>query len=528
MAFVRFAIRANYSERQKIIAWLQKLHRPIPIIDLETNLMIFATIAYGLVRTHEFLGGMTPDRLNALTTSVMSMADKIDPEDKGRKRLSTISDVEEYLRNEFGMDPKKALDIFRVHTKLQNIQTEIRTLGFWRVLRKPFTTIQMLLFIAYVRRLSRNVLLQPYEDSGIIERLVWWCVRKIHCCISYFHSTICPEILSLDGSLQLMGTVIPNMESVVLEMHQEIFGKGDSPQSRQLPNKATQKPSELEAHLPRMKADTRAKSNVPGFPQQFIELIKCSYYRGILERGAAHPPQHLGIIMDGNRRYSRRQGLDSVLDGHRAGRHKLFEVLSWSFSSGVRNLTVWALSNDNLKRGPEELGSLFCLIADCTSNELARELWNVIPDIRFRVVGDRSILPSYLNEWIVNMEAATEQNTAFNFQLALGYGGRLEVIHAMKLALNDKVEHDGMALEQAVKKISEADISNNIYSARLGLPPIDAIMRTSGENRLSGFALWESHYAEFVIVDEYWPALKQSTFLCKLLELSKRNRRFGA
>lgn len=111
--------------------------------------------------------------------------------------------------------------------------------------------------------------------------------------------------------------------------------------------------------------------------------------------------------------------------------------------------------------------------------------------------------------------------------MAIGYGGRSELTRAARLAVNAKVSQEGLSVEEAVERITEADISRQTYSAQLGLPPIDTILRTSGENRLSGFALWESHHAEFAIVEENWPELKQSTFLRSLLDLSKRNRRLG-
>ncbi|KAM0229125.1 hypothetical protein ACHAP5_011749 [Fusarium lateritium] len=232
--------------------------------------------------------------------------------------------------------------------------------------------------------------------------------------------------------------------------------------------------------------------------------------------------------MDGNRRYSRSHGLGSVLLGHQAGAHKLIQVMSWVFSSGITNLTVWALSDDNLKRGPQELNPLFKMMAEYIQEIILNDAPFAIPDVRFRVVGDRSILPEHLQSIIEEAETATSHNTKFNLQLALGYGGRSETILATRLAVAAKVQETGLSPLEVLGSITEGEISNHIYSARLNLPRIDAILRTSGENRLSGFALWESQYAEFGIIKEDWPALRQSTFLRAILDLSGRNRRLGA
>jgi len=315
--------------------------------------------------------------------------------------------------------------------------------------------------------------------------------------------------------MDLLLTGSPRMENVLVDLHNEIFGNKDGHHAHTDGGHA-----DLEAHLPNMGIDQRVLPETPGFQEDVKELIKCAYYRGELA-DAISKPQHLGIIMDGNRRYSRSHGLGSVLLGHQAGAHKLIQVMSWVFSSGIRNLTVWALSDDNLKRGPQELNPLFKMMADYIQEMILNDAPFSIPAVRFRVVGDRSILPEHLQRIIEEAEAATSHNNNFNLQLAIGYGGRSEIILATKLAVAAKGQ-------LSMEAITEGDISDQLYSSQLGLPRIDAILRTSGENRLSGFALWESQHAEFAIIKENWPALRQSTFLRALLDLCKRNRRLGA
>ena len=526
-AFIYIMIRASSSERQVVITWLQKLHRPIPMFVFETNVLVFATFAWGLVKTHEFIGTMTPEQVDGIVKGVMSMANQLDPKDKGRKVPNTMAEVEEYLRKELSFNANDLLRTNKEIMQLCSMRKEMKKQGMSKFLRMPLTSLRFLFLRRFIWALSGNVLAGKPRGRGFLEMPFWWAVRKIHCFISYFHYSICPQTLTFDGTLDLLVTGNPGMKDIPMELYREIFGGKIGAPFGDSPEKALRRFSDIETHLPRMQIDERPMPRVPGFREEVIELVKCSYYRGKLARSIGHPPRHLGVIMDGNRRYSRHRELSSVLCGHQVGAHKLLQVTSWAFSSGVRNLTVWALSDDNLKRPPQELNSLFSMMAEYIREMLMGDAPFSVPDIRFRVVGDRSVLPNHLNDMIAGAEAATLSNSKFNLQIALGYGGRSEVTRATKLAVNAKMLQENLSLEAAVEGITAADISRQTYSAQLGLPQIDAIIRTSGENRLSGFALWESHHAEFAIVQENWPALRQSTFLKSLLDLSKRDRRYG-
>ncbi|KAK6535428.1 hypothetical protein TWF694_001888 [Orbilia ellipsospora] len=519
-------IRSSSTERQQVIKWLQKLHCNIPIFVFETNVLVFATFAYGLVKAHEHLGCVTAEEVDGIVKGVMSMADKLDPNDVGRKVPNTIAEIEDYLGNRLPMDTDVPIRLHRIGAELCNLRAEAKKQGYSKFLRQPIITIKWILLRKFVRHLSEDVLTYHSTDKGFIQRFLWWNIRKIHWFLSYFHYSVCPSELTFDGALEILVAGNPRMANVPIDLYREIFGNEKIPIG--LPGQAIRRFADMEAHLPRMDIDQRPMPSIPGFREDAVELVKCSYYRGKLLRSPGHPPRHLGIIMDGNRRYSKRRGLDSVLAGHQVGAQKLLQVMSWAFSAGIQNLTVWALSDDNLKRGPQELNPLFSMMADYIREMLMGDAPFLIPEVRFRVIGDRSILPDHLNDIITKAETATANNTRFNFQIALGYGGRSEVTRAAKLAVQAKMEQECLSIDEAVAKVTEADITRQTYSAQLGLPQIDAILRTSGENRLSGFALWESHHAEFAIVQENWPAMKQSTFLKSLLDLSKRNRRFGA
>lgn len=527
LAFIYIMIRSDSNEREQVIAWLQNLHRSIPLFVFETNVLVFATFAYGLVKAHGFLGQVTSEQADAIVSGVLGMADKLDPKDRGRKSPKTMAEVEDYLRKELAFDTDELLRINKESLELASIRKESKKQICSMLLRRPLTSMKFLLFRVFVGRLSNNVLAQTSQGRNTTGKPFWWFVRKIHFFLSYFHYSMCPQALTFDGTLDLLVAGNPRMENVVTELYAEIFGNKGGRSLMPVPETALRRFADMEAHLPRMTIDERPMPSVSGFCEEAVELVKCSRHRGSLAQTVSQP-RHLGIIMDGNRRYSRKQGLPSVLSGHQVGAHKLIQVMSWAFSSGVQNLTVWALSDDNLKRGPQELDPLFAMMAEYIREMMVGDAPFLIPDVRFRVVGDRSILPDYLNDMITKAEVATSQNTKFNLQMAIGYGGRSEIILATKSAVRNLMLRGELSLEEAMDQITEADISNETYSARLGLPRIDAILRTSGENRLSGFALWESHHAEFAIVDEDWPALRQSTFLRSLLDLSKRNRRFGA
>ena len=515
VAFVYIIVRSNSSERQQVIAWLQNLHRPIPLFKFENNVIIFATFAFALVNMHKALRHVTRDEADAIVSGVMNLSDKLDPNDHGRDYPKTMEEIETFLGETLPLDTAELLTIHSQNSELGGIWKEIKKQGIRRSLRKPFTLIRWAIFNLFIYRLSKKVL-DEAPNCNIVEQGFWWATRRLNILFSTFHYSLCPRTLTFDGTMDLLLKGSPRMENVLVELHSEIFGSKNSRHA--IAHQGGR--ADLEAHLPSMDIDQRVLPETPGFQNDVNELINCAYYRGELE-DTISKPQHLGIIMDGNRRYSRSHGLGSVLLGHQAGAHKLIQVMSWVFSSGITNLTVWALSDDNLKRGPQELNPLFKMMAEYIQEMILNEAPFSIPAVRFRVVGDRSIVPGDLQKVIEEAEAATSHNTKFNLQLAIGYGGRSEIILATNLAVANK----GLSPLEA---ITERDITDQLYSSRLDLPRIDAIVRTSGENRLSGFALWESQHAEFAIIKENWPALRQSTFLRALLDLSKRKRRLGA
>jgi short-chain Z-isoprenyl diphosphate synthase len=466
------------------------------------------------------------EEADAIVCGVMNLADKLDPRDIGREYPKMMIEVEVFLQQTLPLDVDELLKINSEGLELVSVWKETKKQGIRRFLKTPFTSIRFILFNLFVFQLSKRVLAKPSQRNNILEQIFWWLARKLHGLFSNFHYSLCPQTLTFDGTMDLFLAGAPGTENVLKELYSEIFGSQDCRQAIGVRGKVLRRYADLETHLPNMNINRRVLPKTPGFLEEAREFVNCAYYRGELA-SVINKTQHLGIIMDGNRRYSKSQGFKNILLGHQVGAHKLIQVVSWAFSSGISNLTVWALSDDNLKRGPQELNPLFSMMADYIQEIMLNDAPFSIPAVRFRVVGDRSIIPAYLNTIIDKAEAGTSHNTKFNLQLAIGYGGRSEIILATKLAITAKAKKEGLAVSKSVESITEEDISNQLYSSRIGLPRIDAILRTSGENRLSGFALWESHHAEFAIISENWPALKQSTFLRALLDLSGRNRRLG-
>lgn len=229
-------------------------------------------------------------------------------------------------------------------------------------------------------------------------------------------------------------------------------------------------------------------------------------------------PLHLGIITDGNRRYARSIGL-SENEGHVKGKDKLDEVLNWSREVGIKIVTVYAFSTENFKRDSNEVKFLFDLIND-SLNGLLKDDRVYKYKIRVEIIGDLNNLPDYLKKTIKKVEETTKNFNDFRFNLAIGYGGRQEIINAVK----------NIAIDVCNKKISIDEINEDMVRKYLydgSLPDPDLIFRTSGEERISNFLLWQSAYSELYFADVNWPELKKLDFLRAINSYQSRKRRFG-
>jgi short-chain Z-isoprenyl diphosphate synthase len=233
-------------------------------------------------------------------------------------------------------------------------------------------------------------------------------------------------------------------------------------------------------------------------------------------------PKHLGIIMDGNRRFARALGLDPRA-GHDHGAGKAREVLGWCLDLGIRHVTLWGFSTDNRARPPEEVAHLHRLFTEqartfLSDQELRRHA------VRVRVIGDIGDFPDDARTALRALEAATETHDALHLHVALGYGGREEIVAAVRAALHERAAR-GEDLSTAAAALSAADIGAHLYTA--GVPDPDFVVRTSGEIRSSGFLLWQSAYAEFYFCDANWPEFRRIDFLRAIRSYQQRQRRFG-
>jgi short-chain Z-isoprenyl diphosphate synthase len=234
-------------------------------------------------------------------------------------------------------------------------------------------------------------------------------------------------------------------------------------------------------------------------------------------------PRHIGLILDGNRRFARRLGFRDVLQGHELGAAKLENALEWFEELGIRMVTIWILSTENLGRPPEELEGLLSLIerkmrAAAVDPKIHRR------QVRIRAIGQLDLLPSSLRDAIRIAEQATASYENFSLNVAVGYGGRQEVVDAIRGLLRDW-SRQGMALGEIADRLTADVIGKYLYT--YDLPDPDLIIRTSGEVRLSGFLLWQSAYSEYYFCDAFWPDFRKIDLLRAIRNYQQRRRRFG-
>ncbi|MSZ44423.1 MAG: isoprenyl transferase [Actinobacteria bacterium] len=252
-------------------------------------------------------------------------------------------------------------------------------------------------------------------------------------------------------------------------------------------------------------------------------LLYPLYERRIYSRlDFTQTPRHVGVILDGNRRWSKANpaadGDVSTSRGHKAGAQKIIDLLDWCEESKVEVLTIWLLSNQNLNRAPEELEPLLQIIAETVNDLASRRRWEIRP------VGSMELLPKNLVDQLTDVAAKTKGIKGVLVNVAIGYGGRSEIADAVKSVITSEANL-GKSPAEIANSISVEEISRHLYTA--GLPDPDLVIRTSGEQRLGGFLLWQSANSEFYFCEAYWPDFRRVDFLRALRAYSQRSRRFG-
>ena len=228
-------------------------------------------------------------------------------------------------------------------------------------------------------------------------------------------------------------------------------------------------------------------------------------------------PHHIGAIVDGNRRWAKDSGRD-LESGYHAGAAKIDEFLGWCHELGVRIVTFWVLSTDNLQRSDAEVRSILGAVEELVDRLAADGRWNL------RLIGSLDLLPA---ESAARLKRATESSTGTELQvnICVGYGGRQELTDAMRSLLLEE-SSKGRSLEDVARTLVVDDIAEHLYTK--GQPDPDLVIRTSGEQRLSGFLLWQSVHSEFYFTDVLWPALRRVDLLRAVRSYANRERRFGA
>lgn len=244
------------------------------------------------------------------------------------------------------------------------------------------------------------------------------------------------------------------------------------------------------------------------------------YERRLLRKLAGAPrPRHVGVMCDGNRRWARAEGLRDVAHGYRRGADKIEDLLHWCAETDIEVVTLWLLSTDNLSRPQSEIEPLLRIIEEVGQNLSApNNPW------RLKMVGSLDLLPTETAQAMKAAEERTVDRPGAIVNIAVGYGGRQEIADAVRSLLQEHAER-GTSIEELAERLDIDQIAEHLYTS--GQPDPDLVIRTSGEQRLSGFLLWQSVHSEFYFCDAYWPDFRRVDFLRALRDYAARHRRYG-
>jgi undecaprenyl diphosphate synthase len=275
----------------------------------------------------------------------------------------------------------------------------------------------------------------------------------------------------------------------------------------------------------------------------FLKKLIYYYYEKKLQKEVLNKkvPSHVGIILDGNRRYAERKGFTNVSQGHRQGADKIDEVILWCLELNIKIVTIWGFSTDNFKRTEGEVDSLFNIIKSKLELYIDSDFINK-NKIKVNIIGKKNLLPDDLKDVIRRLEEKTASYSDLYLYIALGYGGRQEICDAfgkfiaahfcdISLAVKEDENNKNISSAQTLScsslsnLITIENISKYIYAT--GIPDPELIIRTSGEVRLSGFLLWQSAYSEYYFCDAYWPEFRKIDFLRAIRSYQFRQIRQG-
>jgi tritrans,polycis-undecaprenyl-diphosphate synthase [geranylgeranyl-diphosphate specific] len=254
-----------------------------------------------------------------------------------------------------------------------------------------------------------------------------------------------------------------------------------------------------------------------------IDVVYSLYEKALLKQISTGPlPRHVAIIPDGNRRWAREHGLNPV-EGHEYGYRKMKEVLQWLYDLGIQIVTIYAMSYENcLKRSEEERKHLFELIKRGLV-ELYEEGILEKYRVKFKVFGNLNLVDKDIVEYAKILEEKTKELNERFLNIAICYGGRQEILEAVKALIRDAVEN-----KISIYRISEETLTQYLSTSHLPFPEPDLVIRTSGELRISNFLLWQIAYSELYFCDVYWPDFRRIDLYRAIRSYQRRERRFGA
>lgn len=248
-------------------------------------------------------------------------------------------------------------------------------------------------------------------------------------------------------------------------------------------------------------------------------LVYRAYERRVVASlPASSIPRHIGVMLDGNRRWAKAYGASSS-EGHRKGADKIQHLLDWCEEVGVDVVTLYLLSTDNLQRDADELAALIEIIEGAVGRIAASGRWKVHP------IGALDLLPDSTARYLKELEDSTRTARGLHVNVAVGYGGRREIADAVRSLLMEHASR-GTPIEELAQVLDVDHIAEHLYTR--GQPDPDLVIRTSGEQRLSGFLLWQSANSEFYFCEAFWPAFRKVDFLRALRAYALRERRYGS
>lgn len=401
LVYMHCWLHGSVEDRKKVIAWMKtQCTELIPMENHDLSIFALCTIAFGIAASHRVLGGVSEIKLDLIVSNIMAVALQLDENnlEKFIKVPKSLSEVQLYLRKRMNF----------THAELSVCLTNILS-------QKTFSTLMLTTCTAISNQALRLVACDIAEELTFFKQSVRvTSMQMVQVFMANFHEQLCPKFLTFGGVIDAITRSDKDIAEMVHRTRKEIFGEGSQKQQSMLD-------SFIPSNMTRKDCGLGSKTLFESAKDQIV----CANLRGLLDGPyKVGLPQHLAVIMDGNRRFAREKNFEHVVHGYTLGARQLMQIFPWAFSAGVKNLTVWAMSSDNFNRDPIEVRGLIDMMTLFFEDFLLLDASVALMQVRIRVTGNQSILPDRLKKAIAAVENATARNKEFNFQIAINYGGR--------------------------------------------------------------------------------------------------------